>query len=133
VRDADGVPFLERVASCRCLGVLSGGVLEFPQTSFVFLGHHSGSHLNGTIITSVVALGDILENVDQALSLMTVWVTEEFGLQRLDASFGVGTLLFVLCVEVVHSLDLQEALHVSVPEFDALIGSQFGGFVTSKE
>jgi hypothetical protein len=64
VRDADGVPFLERVASCQCLGVLSGGVLEFPQTGFVFLGHRSGSHLDGTMKTSVVALGDLIENVD---------------------------------------------------------------------
>jgi hypothetical protein len=58
----------ERVASCRCLGVLSDGVLEFPQTGFVFLGHRSGSHLYGTMKTSVVALGDLIENVDPAMS-----------------------------------------------------------------
>ena len=58
---------------------------------------------------------------------------EEFGIQCLDASFRVGTLLFFFGKKVVHSRGLQEALHVSVPELDALVGSQFGGCFTSTE
>jgi hypothetical protein len=42
--------------------------MEFPQSGFVFLGHRSGSHLDGTMVTSVVALGDLVENVDPAMS-----------------------------------------------------------------
>ena len=126
---------VSRVRCGRCLLSGTRSVASMPwytvwwRTGVFTIGLRlSWSPLDGTMIASVVALGDLVENVDPVMSLMTGQVTEEFGLQRLDASFGIGTLLFVLCVEVVHSFGLQEALHVFVPEFDALVSSQFGGF-----
>jgi hypothetical protein len=68
--------------------------MEFPQSGLVFLGHRSGSHLDGTMVTSVVALGPRREcrssdEFDDGIGSLTFSVLMHLSAKELFCSFWV--------------------------------------------